>query len=98
MGKFTKGNNLGKGRPKGAENKETRRLREFLGDLLEGNQERFEQELLSLKGEKFVFAFSNLLEYSTPKLNRTEHSGEIKHSETAMFKIGDQEIPFEKNK
>lgn len=98
MGKFAKGNKASKGRPKGVENKETKRIRQFLADLLENHQDKFENELLSLKGEKFTNAFTQLLEFSTPKLQRTEHSGEIKTKETSVFKIGETEIPFERIK
>lgn len=93
---FKKGNKHGSGRPKGAENKETKRIREFIATLLEDNQEKFEDELLSLKGEKFVMAFSNLLEYSMPKLQRTELTTDQGNKVTAVFQIEGQEIPFEK--
>lgn len=95
MSKFQKGEG---GRPKGAQNKETKKLRQFLADVLDNNQERFEEELLSLEGEKFVQAFSNLLEYCTPKLQRTELTGDVENPVQAVFKIGDQEIPFDKTK
>ena len=71
--KFEKGKSGNvSGRPKGAENKETKKLRQFLGDLLEDNQDKFNEELLKLSGFQFIQAFSGLLEYCTPKLNRTD--------------------------
>lgn len=93
MAKFQKGEG---GRPKGAQNKETKKLREFLSDVLHNHQQKFEEALLSLDDKDFIKAYTDLLEYSTPKLQRTEHSGEITTSTTAVFKLGGQEIPFDK--
>lgn len=93
---FQKGNKNGKGRPKGAENKEKKRIREFIADLLDKHQDRFEEELLKLDSDKFVMAFSNLLEYSMPKLQRTELTTDQGNKVTAVFQIEGQEIPFEK--
>lgn len=69
---FKKGHKLGKGRPKGVENKEKKALREMLTLLVEENYDKFKNELLGLKGSVFTDRFLQLLEYCTPKLNRTD--------------------------
>lgn len=84
------------GRRSGSENKETKKLRQFLADVLDNNQQRFEQELLALESKDFIAAYSNLLEYCTPKLQRTELTGDKENPVQAVFKVAGQEIPFDK--
>ncbi len=78
------------GRPKGSANKETKQLREFLANVLDNNRDKFEDELNKLEGKDYINAVSNLMEYCTPKLQRSEI--EIKES------INWSEIPLEDRK
>lgn len=80
------------GRTKGAKNKRTEQWEAFADYCMTGGLERFKKELDSLKGEKYVNAFANLLEFHKPKLARVALEGnpdnplehhltvEIKHS------------------
>ena len=69
---FKKGNNLGKGRPKGAENKEKKKLREMMTLVISNNFEKFNEEMGKLKGKQFIDAYLSMAEYCLPKLNRTD--------------------------
>lgn len=60
------------GRPKGAINKDRKVLREALTEYVQGNSEKFYLELNKLTGKEFIDRFISLLEYTTPKLNRTD--------------------------
>jgi len=64
------------GRPKGAENKETKKLRDWIGQLLDDNMELVKADLIELSPKDRVAAISNLLEYALPKLARTEITSE----------------------
>jgi len=77
------------GRPKGSENKERKQLREFLGYVIDNNRDKFEAELMKLKGMPFLMIWKDLLEYCTPKLQRTELKSDnesIKKIEVEIFK------------
>ena len=69
---FEKGNSLGKGRPKGSQNKETKRIRLMIDEYLNGNMETFQDKLNSLSPKDYVSSYLSLMEYSVPKLQRTE--------------------------
>lgn len=64
------------GRPKGSFNKKNKQIREFLQSILADNQDKFLKELMSLKGKQFIDAWTVLIEYSVPKLQRTEIVGD----------------------
>jgi len=66
------------GRPKGSENKDKKELRELITLFIERNYDKFEKKILETEGQQFVNNILNLLEYSLGKLQRTEHSGQIK--------------------
>ena len=51
---------------------EKRALRQAITAFIENNYDTFEKELLKLKGKEFIDRMLNLLEYATPKLNRTD--------------------------
>lgn len=68
-GQFTSDN---KGRPRGSQNKERKELREAITRLLQDNYERFAEAILNLNDERLIDKFILLLEYATPKLNRTD--------------------------
>jgi hypothetical protein len=59
------------GRPKGAENKETKRLREAISAITEGGVEDFQRalnEVLEENPSKYLELYLKLLEYTMPKL------------------------------
>ena len=74
-----------KGRPKGAENKERKALREAITLFIEDNYDRFKEELLKLRGREFVDRIISLLEYSTPKLNRTDLTNDGERFDFSIF-------------
>lgn len=61
-----------KGRKIGSENKDKKKLRESLTLLVNDNYGKFKRELNKLQGKDFLDRFINILEYTTPKLNRTD--------------------------
>ena len=68
-------NNTGKkfgGRKKGTPNKDTKQLRLRIENLLKDNWNGILSDLESLKPKDRIDAYLRLLEYSLPKLNRTE--------------------------
>jgi len=68
-------NNTGKkygGRTKGTPNKDTKQLRIRINNLLEDNWHEILNDLESLKPKDRIDAYLRLLEYSLPKLHRTE--------------------------
>lgn len=85
---FEKGNTHGNGRPKGSENKETKKLREWVGQLLDDNMELVAQDLKALNPKDRVTAVTNLLEYALPKLQRTEHDTGENGNITIIFGSG----------
>lgn len=60
------------GRPKGAQNKETKALRERISVLLDENWEQFLEDVKKLSEKERVDTIIRILEYALPKLNRTE--------------------------
>lgn len=79
MSKYKKGQSGNiNGRPKGAMNKEKKALRECITAFLEDNYELLEKDLLELQGKDRIDRMIALLEYSTPKLNRTDLSNDGK--------------------
>lgn len=75
-GQFTKGNKGG-GRPKGSTNKANTELRERISLLLDENWEDIQTDLKSLTPKERIDAYIKLLEYSLPKLNRTQLTAEV---------------------
>lgn len=71
---FPKGNKLA-GSRKGIPNKRTVQWEVFSEYMLGGGLERFQQELNSLEGEKFVSNMISLMEFFKPKLARAELTG-----------------------
>jgi len=58
------------GRPVGAIDKDKRKIREIIGNVLDDNADRFKEEFESLKGEEFLNIYIKLLEFILPKLQR----------------------------
>lgn len=70
-----KGNKFSKGKPLGAKNKKTLQWDIFSEYMLGGGLEKFQKELNSLEGTKFVNSMIELMEFFKPKLARTEVTG-----------------------
>lgn len=77
MAEFQKGHTKLKtaGRTKGTPNKKTAQWETFVEHCLNGGLKRFQEELNSLEGDKYVESYLKLLEYFKPKLARTEITG-----------------------
>lgn len=60
------------GRPKGSGNVNTERLRSIVADLLEDNGEQVVKDIAKLEPRDRVRAWTALLEYALPKLQRSE--------------------------
>lgn len=71
-----KGNKFA-GSRKGIPNKRTQQWETFAEYCMQGGLKKFQTELSKLAGEKYVYAFMNLLEFHKPKLTRTELKGEV---------------------
>lgn len=71
-GRFTKGNKLSKGRPKGSKNKNTAQIREFYSNLITDNQEQFKTDLQALKPFERVKCIIELSRYVLPSLKSVE--------------------------
>lgn len=74
------------GRSKGSRNTKTEQWEIFADYCLNGGLERFQQELNSLKGEKYVNAFIGLLEFHKPKLARTQTELEVSENTIEIVK------------
>jgi hypothetical protein len=62
------------GRKKGTPNKDTAILRERIDALLQDEWDNILTDLKELKPKERIDVFTTLLEYSLPKLSRTENS------------------------
>ncbi len=60
------------GKPKGVQHADTIRLRSIVGQLLEDNYAQIIEDMKKLKPRERVQAWINLLEFSVPKLQRSE--------------------------
>lgn len=69
------------GRPKGAENKETKKIRLWINQFLDDNTSTIEEDLKLVKPNERLQFITGLLEYSIPKLARVEnindHDGQL---------------------
>lgn len=66
-----------KGRRKGAQNRETRRIRLWVDKYLDGNTKQMEEDLKKLSPKDRLNIILGLMEYSVPKLQRTEMDLEL---------------------
>ena len=78
------GNKSG-GRKKGTPNKIESKTKIFLKKLMEDQQDKIIKELKSLEGKAYLDVVGSLMEYSQPKLARTEVTAEV---EQITRKIG----------
>lgn len=70
-GTFAKGNEGG-GRPNGSKNKATGELREFINGFINDNKDKVQNDFNSLEPKERIDTLIKLMEYSLPKLQRTE--------------------------
>ena len=72
---FTKGNDLGKGRPKGKTNKVTEEAKVVFLQVMEGEMDNIQDSLQVLRensDEKYLKALSSMMRYFMPKMVETE--------------------------
>lgn len=83
MGKgFQKGNKLGKGRPRGAENKTTQELKDMITAVVTGQVEHWskDMEIIRKKNpEEAIRLTAKFIDYVLPKQTKMELEGELKH-------------------
>lgn len=65
------------GRPKGAINHEKRSIRLWLDKFLDANTDEMEADLKALPPKDRLYIILGLMEYSVPKLNRTELQADV---------------------
>ena len=73
MARFEKGHSKKGGKTKGTKNKNTLVLDAFAETIVRGGMEKFQEELMNLKGAIFVNSFMSIFEYVQPKLQRSEN-------------------------
>lgn len=77
-GRFIQGNTAGLGRIKGSLNKATKDKREWVNKLIDDNKQEIEEALkqqLADNPDKALKHLLGLIDYTTPKLARTELTG-----------------------
>ncbi len=82
--------NPGTGRPKGAENKETKKLREAIAAITEGGIEDFQRalnEVLEENPSKYLELYLKLLEYTMPKLRSVDTNIGVNEDSIGNIKI-----------
>ena len=85
---FTPGQEFSGGRPKGAENKETKKLREAIAAITNGSVEDLQGAFAEIRENnpvKFIEMYLRLLEYTMPKLRSIENNIEL--GDSAIQKI-----------
>jgi hypothetical protein len=95
---FEAGHNLSTGRPKGAENKETKKLREAIAAITTGGIEDFQAVMAELREEnrnKYAEYYLKLLEYSMPKMRSVDTNISVDPESLGSIKI--EVITKEKN-
>ncbi len=75
--RFEKGNDFGKGRTKGAKNKNNEALRGYLLELLQDNREQLKDDLKALKPLERVQTYIQLAKVVLPSLKQVEMSADI---------------------
>jgi len=78
------------GRPRGAENKETKKLREAIAAITEGGVEDFQRalnEVLEENPSKYLELYLKLLEYTMPKLRSVDTNLGVNEDSIGGIKI-----------
>lgn len=87
MGKFEKGNKMGKGRPKNSVNRSTKEIRDLFSNLLQCNLDYVQESLDIIRvnqPQKYIELLLKLSEYVLPKLQNTPS---ITIQEPQTFKV-----------
>ena len=71
-----------KGKPKGTKSEKTVFWNTMKDWFINEGAERFQDELMSLKGQSYVIAYSNALEFFQPKLSRAQVEANTKTMNT----------------
>lgn len=97
-GKFLTGNQFGKGRPEGSQNKATKDLRQFFTDFVNDNRDKIKEDFDMLEPKdrlkflsdiaKFVLPSLKSVEVSAPEINMTpeERATRIAHLKEKLLK------------
>lgn len=76
------------GRPVGASNKSTNKLRDWITEFLEDNKDRIKEDWLLLEPKDRIVLFEKLLKYSLPTLQATTINSEFDNmTDTELDKI-----------
>jgi hypothetical protein len=84
---FEKGNNHGKGRPKGSQNKTTVQIKDFLQSVSEHLEADLFDDLKELQPYDRVKVWLTIQEYLLPKLSRTDISEEGDNKTTLTVNV-----------
>jgi hypothetical protein len=80
MAKFEKGNEVGRGRPKGAKNRTTEEAKSIINRIVDKSLTWAEEDIEKLRKKDPIQAFQlamKLMEYAYPKLKSVEMKAEI---------------------
>jgi|AntDeeMinimDraft_4_1070355.scaffolds.fasta_scaffold01847_4 hypothetical protein len=94
---FKKGNTLGQGRPKGSPDKKTKELRSFINEFIESNKGKIQADFDALEPIERINSIVKLLEFTTPKLQRTQLEGDITHKNHVVVTIENEQPKIEDN-
>lgn len=84
-----KGSKKTGGRTKGTPNKTTGQTKEFIADILQRNESKFNKALKALEGEVFVRAYTQLLPYVSPKMQSVSVEAQINAEIKALNELLD---------
>ena len=85
MPKFQKGNTIGKGRPKGAENKSTEIVKRTIANAMELSESKLMQELNNLEGTEYINAYTKLARYIVPTLQSQAIEMDVKSNDVPLW-------------
>lgn len=94
---FETGNTHGKGRPKGSPDKKTKELRGWINDFIHENKDKIQSNFDLLEPSEKINAMIKLLEFTTPKLQRTQLSGDITHKNEVVVTLIENENELKLN-
>jgi len=85
-GKFAQGNKGG-GRLKGSENRATGEMRDFISTFIDENKDKIQADFDKLEPKERIDSMIKLLDFITPKLQRTQLEGDITHKNHVVVTI-----------
>jgi hypothetical protein len=87
MARFEKGNNMGKGRPKGSENKVTKQIKDSLDWVMERLESSIIEDINNSTGSRRIQLYTDLMNYMKPKLAYNKNSDSVEHSGEVSYNI-----------